>query len=78
VIDLSGVDALDTAGAWLVDRMRVALEAAGKQVEIRGLKQHWETLFDAVGKTASAPADTNLPLHKPNLGIQFLDTIGRT
>jgi phospholipid/cholesterol/gamma-HCH transport system permease protein len=78
VIDLSGVDALDTAGAWLVDRMRVALEAAGKQVEIRGLKQHWETLFDAVGKTTSVAADANPPLHKPNLGIQFLDTIGRT
>lgn len=78
VIDLSGVDALDTAGAWLVDRMRVALETAGKQVEIRGLKQHWETLFDAVGKTASAQADANPPLHKPNLGIQILDTIGRT
>src|SRR5579862_1219668 len=37
VFDLSGISALDTAGAWLLLRTRKALSGGGRTVELRDL-----------------------------------------
>lgn len=47
-IDLDGLDALDTGGAWLVSDLRARLEAAGAQVEIVDTTGTRGELIDAV------------------------------
>ena len=48
VMDLSRVAALDTAGAWLLHRLRAALEFEGSRVELRGLPSHRRQLIEEV------------------------------
>ncbi|MGO4452263.1 ABC transporter permease [Phyllobacterium sp. TAF24] len=73
-IDISAVDAFDTAGVWLVERLRVALESAGKQVQVLGLSERWKSLFIVVGKTAKDR--TPKQIKKINTGIRFLNGMG--
>lgn len=76
-IDLSGVELLDTAGTWLIERLRTKLEKAGKQVTIEGQSPSWGALFNAVSEAATAPEEA-VPVERSNLLIRFLETIGRT
>jgi phospholipid/cholesterol/gamma-HCH transport system permease protein len=58
-LDLSGVEALDTAGAWLVLTVRDRLAAEGATVSIRGANaaqaQLLETVAASLPKEAAAP-----------------------
>ncbi|WP_374832862.1 ABC transporter permease [Paenochrobactrum pullorum] len=49
-IDMSDVQGLDTAGAWLIERLRQSFEGTDVQVEIIGLKASWQPLMQEVGK----------------------------
>ena len=44
-LDLSGIDTLDTVGAWLVVRLRRSLAAAGPTVETQGIRPDHEILI---------------------------------
>ncbi|MEA2782587.1 MAG: phospholipid/cholesterol/gamma-HCH transport system permease protein [Rhodospirillaceae bacterium] len=46
--DLSGLDALDSAGAWLIARTRGQLAAAGLEVSIEGVHPAHQSLLDRV------------------------------
>ncbi len=52
-IDLSAVEALDTTGAWLVLRLKRALAARGRDVEIENLAHELATLLRQVEKGAT-------------------------
>ena len=60
IIDLGGVEAIDTAGAWIIDRSRVRLAGAGVKVDVRWADTRQETLlrearfrtFDTTGARA--------------------------
>ena len=60
-IDISGVDALDTAGAWVIDRARQGLNAAGVEAEVVGVSRDRATLLNEAqyrrfeGKRARRP-----------------------
>jgi phospholipid/cholesterol/gamma-HCH transport system permease protein len=56
-ISLAGVTTLDTAGAWLVHRLRQLCEEAGARVELTGVEPRTGTLLDTVARndTASPP-----------------------
>jgi phospholipid/cholesterol/gamma-HCH transport system permease protein len=54
-IDLSAIDALDTAGAFLVLRLERALEAQGMSVSLENVAPEIEPLLHQVGKGAAAP-----------------------
>jgi phospholipid/cholesterol/gamma-HCH transport system permease protein len=45
VFDLSAIDRMDTAGAWLIDRSRSDLEAAGTPTQIVGARHEYEILL---------------------------------
>lgn len=66
VIDAAEVDALDTAGAWLLFRAIEALKGDGRTVAVRGLRPEFASLMDMIsarGVTASvakAPGPTAL------------------
>ncbi|RMF17366.1 MAG: MlaE family lipid ABC transporter permease subunit [Alphaproteobacteria bacterium] len=46
LLDLSAVTALDTSGAWLIDRLVGRLHDAGWEVEIAGLGEEWRHLLE--------------------------------
>lgn len=70
--DLSQLDALDTPGAWLLQRTISELEAADRQVFILGADTQVTQLLGLVGahsQTASDPPKADVP--------GFLESIGR-
>ncbi len=67
-IDASHIEQLDTAGAWLLERMRRDLEAKGASAEIVGLDPRYKILLDEVkqtntGKNAEEHHDENAVEH---------------
>lgn len=53
VLDLSGVDRIDTSGAWLVRRIRTDLEAGGATVTVEGESENARRLLAAVERTGN-------------------------
>lgn len=87
-LDLSGVTALDTAGAWLLLRFQAAGTAAGHDVTLTGTTPAQDVLLATV--SAAMPAPRKLPRRPPHhragdglarLGAQisiFAATIGES
>lgn len=74
VIDLAGVDRLDTAGAVVIDRARRALVAAGTRIEIRHPAAAHETLLREIAR-----AGLELPQHtRTSPFVDFLVGVGET
>ena len=72
-IDLSGVERLDTLGAWVLERARAEIEAGGGRVTYAGARpEHRILLSEAVLRGEAVPA-------KPRLGVVygFFDDLGR-
>lgn len=76
-LDLSGIVKMDTAGAWLVERMIQSAEARGAEVRLAGMTPASRTLLGAVAEAvregAPPPAAGRLPLLQ-----RALESIGRT
>jgi len=49
VIDLAHVERMDTGGAWLIDRARTVLQAAGVDSQIENARPAQATLLDSAG-----------------------------
>jgi phospholipid/cholesterol/gamma-HCH transport system permease protein len=75
-VDLKGVGRIDTAGAWLIDRMAMALRARGAQVEVTGASAAAKVLLKAVEDAASRDVDSP-PEPRDNLVVRTLAGIGR-
>jgi phospholipid/cholesterol/gamma-HCH transport system permease protein len=76
-IDLSGVERLDTAGAWLLLRTERDLTASGNAVEILNLRPNLAPLIDQVRAAGVvAPARHPRPAHHTLVG--FISRIGQT
>jgi phospholipid/cholesterol/gamma-HCH transport system permease protein len=76
-IDLSGVDRLDTAGAWLLLRTERDLTASGNAVQILNLRPNFNPLIDQVRAAGVvAPARHPRPAHHTLVG--FVSRIGQT
>jgi len=75
MLDLKGIDRLDTAGAWLLLRTEHDLAARGNTVEMRNLRPTFEPLIDQV-RTAGfvPPARHPRPAHHTIAG--FIARIG--
>ncbi|MEX0283075.1 MAG: MlaE family lipid ABC transporter permease subunit [Paracoccaceae bacterium] len=67
VFDLSGMEAFDTGGAWLIADLRNRLQAAGADVTLQGLDPDYAALLDNVAShfhdedTAEAPPHGFVP-----------------
>jgi phospholipid/cholesterol/gamma-HCH transport system permease protein len=46
-LDISAIESLDTAGAWLIDRSRQSMSAAGVEAELTGVRAEHATLLRA-------------------------------
>ncbi len=60
-LDFSGVERLDTAGVWLIDKARAQMNASGVATEYRNLAPEQTILFNEAGyrspESASAPPE---------------------
>lgn len=75
VIDLSGVTALDTAGAWMVHRTQRDLEAAGAQVQLTGASETQVDLI-SLARESDQPCDVE-PEHRNVLEL-IAERMGRS
>lgn len=76
VVDISAISKLDTAGAWLVDRLIVASQTRGGSVQIEGQSDVAGILLGAVSEISRRQNDM-APEPSVNIVIRFLETLGR-
>ncbi|WP_429098945.1 ABC transporter permease [Aeromonas rivipollensis] len=62
VIDASGIEALDTAGAWILQTLLRRLRDGAAGVELRQLRPEFTRLFDALAQEAT-PGPAPIPSH---------------
>jgi phospholipid/cholesterol/gamma-HCH transport system permease protein len=74
VIDVSGVGAMDTAGAWLIDRLRCELIATQRDVRIVGTRKEHDVLLAAAHYRNFEKAPSK-GIHGP---VDFLASIGQS
>jgi len=74
-LDLSAIERLDTAGAWLIERLVVANEARGIETRLVGLSEAGSILLNAVSD-ASRRDDGEKPARPSGILVQFLAFIG--
>lgn len=75
VIDLGGVAALDTGGAWRILELRRTLEAEGARVEIVGADPHEAELLDAVARSLPSAEGIEEP---PRGLVPWIAGVGET
>ncbi len=77
ILDLSGVEKIDTAGAWIVERFLASCASRGLEIEITGPSEAVSTLLSAVHEAANE----NDPAVEPKHGFDILslfEAVGRT
>jgi phospholipid/cholesterol/gamma-HCH transport system permease protein len=73
-IDLAQIDRMDTAGAWVIDRARTELTAAGVSAAYRGARPEYALLLREAGyRPLEPPVDK-----RPNHGLMLLAAVGET
>ena len=72
VIDASGIEALDTAGAWILQTLLRRLRDGAAGVELRQLRPEFARLFDALAQE-SAPGPAPIPSHP----LSRLESLGQ-
>jgi phospholipid/cholesterol/gamma-HCH transport system permease protein len=75
-LDLSGIGRMDTAGAWLIERLIEKNEAAGQQTAVAGAGEAAQTLLSAVSKASRREASPRVP-GRANILIRMLEGVGR-
>ena len=58
VVDGASIEAVDTAGAWVLQKLLARLRAEGATVQVRDLPQAFANLFAAVGQHVANPPET--------------------
>ncbi|OQM75783.1 ABC transporter permease [Manganibacter manganicus] len=75
-LDLSGIGKIDTAGAWLIERLIDVAEKKGAAVDTQGASEVTSILLGAVGD-AVRRSQESASERRPNVIIRFLEAIGR-
>jgi phospholipid/cholesterol/gamma-HCH transport system permease protein len=73
-IDLKALDALDTAGAWLLHQLERNLESLGWRVELAGLRDGHAALLAEIGRLDAPPP---APAAEINPLLRVLANLGR-
>lgn len=75
-IDISGVERMDTAGAWVVERLIDANKARGVSTKITGQSEAATVLMDEVERSTKTD-EVPLRQHRPFFMVRFLEAVGR-
>ncbi|MBX3570299.1 MAG: ABC transporter permease [Rhizobiaceae bacterium] len=74
-LDISAVDRIDTAGAWLIERFLEAAERGGCTVELHGKSEAAGILLEAIGRVRESSGPSRE--RGPNFVMRGLEAIGR-
>jgi phospholipid/cholesterol/gamma-HCH transport system permease protein len=61
IVDAARIEALDTVGAWLLQRLMQRLRSAGSAAQLQHLRPQFARLLAAVGDPSAAPAPAGEP-----------------
>ena len=75
VVDISGVGRMDTAGAWLIERLVSTARAKGMETRVEGQNEVSEILLGAV-EDAAKKRGTHSAETKPSIVIRVLAALG--
>lgn len=75
-IDLSAVQRIDTAGAWVLERLMDANRARGVETTISGQSEAAATLLDEVERSTKSDDGAAAP-RQPFILMRFFETVGR-
>jgi phospholipid/cholesterol/gamma-HCH transport system permease protein len=80
-IDLTGVERLDTFGAWLVERITRTFSGDGREARVIGLDEHYKVLLEeahSVNRTSPEPPPKPLALVSTlnNIGASLAEFFG--
>jgi phospholipid/cholesterol/gamma-HCH transport system permease protein len=75
-LDLSHIEKMDTAGAWLIDRLVSAFEKKGVEIRLQGQSEIASILLGAVGDAVRREPDSG-GTKPPNIIIRALEAVGR-
>ena len=76
ITDGARIEALDTAGAWVLQKLLLRLRDEGTVVTLRGLRPEFAKLLEVVAQHAADPADRPAPAKRQSLTA--LERIGRS
>jgi len=76
VVDGARIDALDTAGAWVLQKLLRRLRGEGSAVQVRDLRPEFGKLLEVVGRQAADEADTPSPV--ASAPSSLLEGLGRS
>lgn len=75
-VDMAGISGLDTAGAWLIERLRVALSKQQISVHIENIRPVWTPLLQEVGAAVERYQLPEKP-SRPFIVTALLEKLGR-
>jgi len=73
--DATAIEALDTAGAWLLNKHLLRLRSGGAAITLRGLRPAFATLFSSVEQGAGELAEHSFAT--PSAQLTLVERIGR-
>jgi phospholipid/cholesterol/gamma-HCH transport system permease protein len=76
VVDGARIEALDTAGAWVLQKLLRRLRGEGSAVQVRDLRPEFGKLLEVVGRQAADEADTPSPV--ASAPSSMLEGLGRS
>lgn len=76
VVNGAGIEALDTAGAWVMQKLLRRLRSEGTVVQVCGLRSEFAKLFEVVGQQVDDQIDTPCPVAIAPLSA--LEGLGRS
>jgi phospholipid/cholesterol/gamma-HCH transport system permease protein len=76
-LDVSGIQRIDTAGAWLIERLLAANAARGVETTFEGESEAASVLLNAVGEATRGKEVPSAPIPS-NIVIRFLEMVGRS
>lgn len=75
-LDLGGIEKIDTAGAWVIDRLVSANEKKGVEVRMEGHSEVAKILLGAVSEAVRREGES-APAGPPNIVMRMLEAVGR-
>ena len=77
ILDVAGIDKVDTAGAWLLERLITARQACSAEVRLEGESEEIKILLGAVREASRRGGEVSRP-RPPGFVITALEAVGRT
>ncbi|ESX91915.1 ABC transporter permease [Mesorhizobium sp. LNJC405B00] len=75
-LDLSHIEKMDTAGAWLIDRLVSVFEKKGVEIKMQGQTDVASILLGAVGEAVRREPESR-GVRRPNIILRGLEAVGR-